>query len=76
MQDMLLDYLLGCLDRKQTQALEQTLAEDEEAVRQIDILRLALDPLRYVPEPPAPPAGLAVQTCERVFALRVSHHGP
>lgn len=73
MQDKLLDYLLGCLEAEDAALVEQARATDAEIARQLDVLRAALEPMNHLPDPPSPPSGLAVRTCQ---VVRASHLSP
>jgi anti-sigma-K factor RskA len=72
MHDKLIGYLLDALEADEVQAIEQMLQTDAEARQQLEILRLGLAPLHGDSQDEAPPAGLAVRTCERIRGLHIS----
>lgn len=66
MHAQLLGYLLGALEPDEHAAVEQALSRDEQARRDLQLLRRSLEPLAADAEPYAPPAGLALKTCQLV----------
>lgn len=66
MQARLLGYLLNALEEEELRCVEALLAADEEARRQLKLLRLALLPLGSNQWHDEPPQDLAVRTCQLV----------
>lgn len=66
-QDQLIGYLLGALDADQVAWVEQLLASDGEARRQLDILRRGLAPLEGSCTELDVPPNLAGRTCQFIW---------
>ena len=62
MVETLLGYLLGALDADDVEQLSQALKSDPELCRQLDLLRLALEPLELCGDAIDAPADLAIRT--------------
>ncbi|HLA85104.1 MAG TPA: hypothetical protein VJL29_09940 [Thermoguttaceae bacterium] len=63
----LLGYLLDALDDQRREEVERCLAEDEDARRELAVLRRALVPLDSTRRQFDPPPGLAARTCRFVL---------
>ena len=70
MQAKLLGYLLNALEEEETRFVEEMLAANEDARRQLEILRGALTPLGGDPTPEEPPHDLGIRTCMWLRELR------
>jgi hypothetical protein len=70
MQARLLGYLLNALEEEELRCVEVLLAADDEARRQLNLLRLALLPLGSDQRHDEPPQGLAARTCKLVRDTR------
>lgn len=66
----LLGYLLDALEEEELRAVEEMLAANDAAQRQLEILRLALIPLGSSPQHEDPPRDLAARTCRFVREAR------
>jgi anti-sigma factor RsiW len=66
--EQLLGYLLGALDGKECEEVEQALAHSPELTAEFERIRRSLDTLGLLeePEPEEPPLCLAARTCEFV----------
>ena len=60
--ETLLGYLLGALDADDVEQLSLALQSDPELCRQLELLRLALEPLELCCEAIDAPADLAIRT--------------
>lgn len=72
MQTELVGYLLNALEEEEVRAVEEMLAVDEAARRQLDLLRFALLPLGRDTQHEEPPSGLAVRTCKALRQIRAT----
>ena len=73
MQDDLIGYLLGCLEVEEITLVEQTVAVDGDVRSQLELLRVALLPLKDLRDDGCScPDGLALRTCEKIRQLRTS----
>lgn len=70
MQATLLGYLLNALEEEELRCVEEMLAANEEARRQLEILRFGLTPLGRNTNPEEPPHGLGIRTCELLREMR------
>jgi hypothetical protein len=68
MRDQLVGYLCGALDEDEQAELERRLADEPRLSEELELLRRALTPLAADEGHYAPPRGLAVRTCDAVFA--------
>ena len=66
MQAELIGYLLNALEEEELRCVEEMLAADEAARRQLEVLRQALLPLGCSQRHDEPPQDLAARTCEFV----------
>ncbi len=76
LREDLLGYLLGVLDPQRQAEVEQYLAEDAEARRQLALLNRALAPLDATRREYAPPPDLAARTCRFVAAQTTAPEAP
>lgn len=67
MQQNLLGYLVGALEPRERQQVEDALAGDVQLRHQLDLMERSLEPVRADRGHYDPPAGLAVRTCQFVF---------
>ena len=72
MKDRLIGYLLDALDAEETIHVEQALEDDVEIRRQLDLLRISLEPIEGDRTSLRTPDLLAIRTCEHVRAHRNS----
>jgi prepilin-type processing-associated H-X9-DG protein len=72
MNEEMVAYLLGALDRDAAERLERELESEPAKRRDLDRLGWALRPLAEDAGDVAPPAGLAVRTVDRVIRARVA----
>lgn len=70
MEDKLVGYMIGALEIEEILLVEQALEADPAVVQQLEVLRLAIEPLQYAAEPVDPPVDLAARTCQRIRELR------
>lgn len=75
MHAQLLGYLLESLEPDERCRLEAELMRDHDLQRDLEELNDSLEPLRLIPDPPDPPAGLAQRTCQMVAAFQARAHG-
>ena len=66
-QEDLLGYALGALDQEQAARIEQVLANNDEARRQLAAIDRAIAPLKTIQQEYDPPKGLAARTCRFVL---------
>jgi anti-sigma-K factor RskA len=66
MQAELIGYLLNALEEEELRCVEEMLAADKAARRQLELLRLALLPLGSNQPHAEPPQDLAARTCKFV----------
>src|SRR5262245_11531356 len=69
MDDNLVGYLLGALDGNTHRTVDDYLHADPDALRKLDRLRRALEPLEADRDEIEPPPGLALRTLARVAEL-------
>ena len=72
MQAELLGYILNALEEEESRCVEEMLAANEVARRQLELLRLALLPLGSNQRQDEPPQDLAARTCQLVRQMRQS----
>jgi len=75
MQETLLGYLLNALEEEEARCVEEMLAANEAARRQLELLRLALLPLGSNQRHDEPPQDLAIRTCKLVRERRQADSG-
>ena len=69
LEQQLLGYLVGALDKREEDRVRRRLARDPGLSAILTELEERLEPLRTVPRVHEPPRGLAARTCQRVFAF-------
>jgi hypothetical protein len=80
MHHELIGYLFGALGREELTRVQEHLAVQPDARRQLEILRRGLEPLEADSGHLDPPKGLAIRTCQlvriRIESVRVDMHDP
>ncbi|HTQ38369.1 MAG TPA: hypothetical protein VMJ32_05045 [Pirellulales bacterium] len=67
-REHLIGYLIGAAEPEECSLVEQQLAQDESARRELELLRSSLHPLDSDSAHEEPPAGLAQRCCDYVYS--------